>query len=102
MKLENLLVILDSAASAIRKLEFSDIGFEILLLDEYQTSSRCPICKAEVRPFKLRSSPRPWRRKMILLVWFMGCGNVRVRNTERSLTVKNVSGIAMYWQHSTF
>ena len=36
-------------------------GFEILLIDEHLTSSRCPICKAPIQPFKTRESPRPWQ-----------------------------------------
>jgi len=36
-------------------------GFEILLVDEHLTSSRCPLCKAPIRPFKFRKSPRPWQ-----------------------------------------
>ena len=35
-------------------------GFEILLIDEHLTSSRCPICKAPVQPFRTHKSPRPW------------------------------------------
>jgi hypothetical protein len=37
-------------------------GFEILLLNEFRTSSFCPICKCQVKAFKHRLSPRPWRR----------------------------------------
>ena len=36
-------------------------GFDILLLDEYRTSSRCPLCKSIVKPFKHRRTPRSWR-----------------------------------------
>jgi len=36
-------------------------GFDILVLDEYRTSSRCPLCKSDVKPFKYRRTPRPWR-----------------------------------------
>ena len=32
-------------------------GFEILLIDEHLTSSRCPMCKAPMQPFKTRESP---------------------------------------------
>ena len=32
-----------------------------ILLDEYQTSSRCPLCKSEVKPFKRHQTPRPWQ-----------------------------------------
>jgi hypothetical protein len=36
-------------------------GFDILVLDEYRTSSRCPLCKSEVKPFKRRRTPRTWQ-----------------------------------------
>ena len=36
-------------------------GFDILVLDEYRTSSRCPLCKSEVKPFKRRRTPRRGR-----------------------------------------
>ena len=36
-------------------------GFDILLLDEYRTSSWLPLCKSEVKPLKSRRTPRPWQ-----------------------------------------
>jgi hypothetical protein len=39
------------------------LGFRVLLLDEYRTSSSCPVCFANINKRCLkRQSPRPWRR----------------------------------------
>ena len=75
-------------------------GFDILLLDEYRTLSRCPLCKSEVKPFKHSRTPCPW--------WGNNSpdlvhGLLQVGSEEcQSLMVKNVSGIVIYLQHSTF
>jgi len=40
------------------------LGFRVLLLDEYRTSSSCPDCFANINNHCIkRQSPRPWRRK---------------------------------------
>ena len=76
-------------------------GFDILLLDEYRTSSRWP-------PLQIRSNlssviEHPIQGEaMTLHVWPTGYWNVGVRNLERSLMVKNVARIAIYLQRSTF
>ena len=37
------------------------LGFRVLLLDEYRTSSSCPDCFANTTRCVKRPSPRPWR-----------------------------------------
>jgi hypothetical protein len=56
-------------------------GFEILLLDEFQTSSRCPICKSKVSSFKRRRSSRPWRANdpPMLIHGLLKCGSQECR-----------------------
>lgn len=39
------------------------LGFRVLLLDEYRTSSSCPDCFADITHCVKRPSPRPWKRK---------------------------------------
>jgi hypothetical protein len=39
-------------------------GFNVILIDEYLTSSRCPLCHNPVQKFRERPSPRPWRKNL--------------------------------------
>jgi hypothetical protein len=39
-------------------------GFNVILIDEHLTSSRCPICHNPVQKFLLHTSPRPWRQNI--------------------------------------
>lgn len=37
-------------------------GFDVCLIDEYKTSSLCPICHQGIKTFKRSANPRPFRR----------------------------------------
>ena len=41
---------------------FERANFDVFLVEEYRTSSVCPDCqRRNLKPFKKRRSPRPWR-----------------------------------------
>ncbi len=39
-------------------------GFQCALLDEFRTSSYCPLCDSPVEKFMKRISPRPWQQRV--------------------------------------
>ncbi|PHZ12824.1 uncharacterized protein RHIMIDRAFT_283552 [Rhizopus microsporus ATCC 52813] len=43
-------------------------GFEVLLIDEFNTSSICPECNSDLKKFKTIENPRPYRRSKMLEV----------------------------------
>ena len=58
---------------------FERANFDVFLVDEYRTSSVCPDCQTRnLKPFKKRRSPRPWRRYSTALVHgLLRCNNER-------------------------
>lgn len=40
----------------------STLGFRVVLIDEYRTSTACPMCMSRTATFRERRSRRPWRR----------------------------------------
>ena len=60
-------------------------GFEILLIDEHLTSSRCPICKAPVWPFKLVNHHAPWQAngRSRIVTGLLKCVSQECRTTLR-------------------
>ncbi|CEG77330.1 hypothetical protein RMATCC62417_12104 [Rhizopus microsporus] len=38
-------------------------GFEVFLIDEFRTSSSCPLCEGRLENFKIVRNPRPYKRK---------------------------------------
>ena len=54
--------------SGFRKM-FTRAGFNVLLVNEFKTSSICPDCNAQsLEIFRHRPSPRPWRQNVLVPV----------------------------------
>ena len=54
--------------SGFRKM-FTRAGFNVLLVNEFKTSSICPDCNApSLEIFRHRPSPRPWRQNVLVPV----------------------------------
>jgi hypothetical protein len=60
---------------------FKRNGFNVLLLDEYNTSKLCPGCHEKIEPFKMRKNPKPWKDNMMRVHGLLRCQSVKCQQS---------------------
>ena len=76
------------------------LGFRVLLLDEYRTSSSRPDGQGNTRKTNIkRVNPRPWQRQLRPET-FMACWSVKVHGARRSVVDRLKNGIGTCWLYA--
>lgn len=57
---------------------FRKYGYEVYLVNEYNTSCKCSKCEGKCEKFRIRENPRPWRKGNIMVNGLLCCNTCKV------------------------
>jgi hypothetical protein len=66
---------------------FRKNGYEVYLVDEYNTSKKCNLCNGNCETFKVKPNPKPYREGNITVHGLLRCNSCQERHKKYTVSV---------------